>query len=682
MISRNMLIVFCLLCLLNFDLRLINAVDPLGHYCENTTYNPNTTTGRTYETNLNFLLSTLSSNASQATTNGFNNFTAGNDPSNRVYGLFMCRGDVNTDACAECVANASREIVQLCQDQRIAIIWYDNCLLRYSSESMFTRADQSIILTMWNTENATEPDKFNQVLGDMMDNITSQAANDRSGKKFAVQEANYSPFQRNIYALGQCTPDVSSDDCDSCLRNCIGNIPRCCNDRQGGRVLFPSCNIRFEVYKFYNSESPAPAPPPILSLSPPPPSPSPPTATSSRDNGGISKRTIVAIAAPVVAVVAIAAFVLAFCIARRSRKQYDVIFETTVDASEISMVESLQYNFNEVQAATNNFALGNRIGEGGFGPVYKGTLSNGQVIAVKRLSRSSAQGVNEFKNEIALVAKLQHRNLVRLLGFCLEGEEKLLIYEFVQNKSLDYFLFDPQKQQLLDWSRRYKIIGGIARGLLYLHEDSRLKIVHRDLKVSNVLLDENMNAKIADFGMARIFGIDQSEGNTSKIAGTFGYMAPEYAMHGLFSAKSDVFSFGVLLLEIVSGKKNSNFYQTNGADDLLSYAWRQWRDGTPLALVDPSTGDSYARNEVIQSIHIGLLCVQEDVEQRPTMASVVLMLNSYSITLPTPNPPAFFGRSRTQSLPKELPESDKSTSSKSVPEPSLNEVSITELYPR
>ncbi|KAL3522075.1 hypothetical protein ACH5RR_014909 [Cinchona calisaya] len=684
MISRNILIIICcLLCLLNFDKRVVIAQDPPVINCGNSPYNPNTTTGKNYQTNLNFLLSTLSSNASRATTNGFYNFTAGNgnDPSSTVYGLFLCRGDINTDVCAQCVETASRRVVEYCGPQKTAIIWYVYCMLRYSNESMFSRADQNIKYYIWITQNVSDPERFNPVLGDMMDSIASQAANDRSGKKFAVNESVYSPFQKRIYAFGQCTPDLSSGDCENCLRNVIVDLPSCCNNSPGAIILVPSCKIRYDLYKFYNTVTPAPAPAPTPILLPPPP-PTPLTPASNTGDGGISKQTIVAVVIPAAVVVAIVLFALAFCIARRSRKRYDVIVETTVRESEISMVESLQYNFNAIQVATNNFALGNKIGEGGFGPVYQGTLPNGQLVAVKRLSRSSAQGVEEFKNEIVLVARLQHRNLVRLLGFCLEGKEKVLIYEFVKNKSLDYFLFDPGKQKLLDWSRRYKIIGGIARGLLYLHEDSRLKIIHRDLKASNVLLDQNMNPKIADFGMARIFQIDQSKENTSRIAGTFGYMAPEYAMHGFFSAKSDVFSFGVLLLEIITGKKNRSFYQTNGGDNLLSYAWRQWRAGTPLSLLDQSIGDSYARNEVIRSIHIGLLCVQEDVEQRPTMASVVLMLNSYSITLPTPKRPAFFGRSRTQSLSEELPKSDKSTSTKSVPEQSLNEVSITELYPR
>ncbi|KAL0012410.1 hypothetical protein SO802_007518 [Lithocarpus litseifolius] len=186
----------------------------------------------------------------------------------------------------------------------------------------------------------------------------------------------------------------------------------------------------------------------------------------------------------------------------------------------IKNVESSQFHFSTIRAATNNFTDENILGKGGFGIVFKGNLLNGQEIAVKRLSRNSQQGDFEFKNEVLLVAKLQHRNLVRLLGFCLEGNERLLIYEFVPNRSLDYYIFDPMKCAHINWERRYKIIKGIARGLLYLHEDSRLRIIHRDLKASNILLDAEMNSKISDFGMARMFVLDQTEGNTNRIVGT------------------------------------------------------------------------------------------------------------------------------------------------------------------
>ncbi|KEH16806.1 S-locus lectin kinase family protein [Medicago truncatula] len=221
--------------------------------------------------------------------------------------------------------------------------------------------------------------------------------------------------------------------------------------------------------------------------------------------------------------------------------------------------------------ATKNFSFDNKLGEGGFGPVYKGTLLDGQEIAVKRLSRSSGQGLKEFKNEVILCTKLQHRNLVKVVGCCIEGDEKMLIYEYMSNKSLDTFLFDPFQSKLLDWSARFNILFGIARGLLYLHQDSRLRIIHRDLKVSNILLDDDMNPKISDFGMARMCGGDQIEGRTNRIVGTYGYMAPEYATDGLFSIKSDVFSFGVLLLEIISGKKNRALSYHEEDHNLIGY---------------------------------------------------------------------------------------------------------------
>ncbi|MFQ6652296.1 hypothetical protein Gotur_024230, partial [Gossypium turneri] len=388
---------------------------------------------------------------------------------------------------------------------------------------------------------------------------------------------------------------------------------------------------------------------------------------------------IIAIIAPI-AVSVLLLFLGCCLLRRRARKKYKAVEEEN-EKDDISAIETLQYDFSTIEVATNNFSYSNKLGEGGFGEVYKGTLPSGQEIAVKRLSRSSGQGIEEFKNEALLVAKLQHRNLVRLLGFCLEREEKILIYEFVPNKSLDCFLFDPEKQAQLDWSTRYKIILGVARGILYLHEDSRLKIIHRDLKVSNILLDSDMNSKISDFGMARIFGVDQTQGTTKRVVGTYGYMSPEYAMHGQFSVKSDVFSFGVLVLEIVSGKRNSNFYRTDAADDLISYAWKQWKNGTPLELLDTVLKDNYSRNEVIRCIQIGLLCVQEDPAERPTMATIAMMLNSYSVTLPVPNEPAFFRNSRTEGkMPDVGLESDQSTS-RSTPW-SINDVSITELDPR
>ncbi|KAL0331022.1 UNVERIFIED_CONTAM: G-type lectin S-receptor-like serine/threonine-protein kinase [Sesamum angustifolium] len=223
-----------------------------------------------------------------------------------------------------------------------------------------------------------------------------------------------------------------------------------------------------------------------------------------------------------------------------------------------------RFTYAYIVSATSNFSSDYKLGQGGFGPVYKGIAPQGQDIAVKILSRQSGQGLLEFKTELILISGLQHVNLVKLLGFCIHGDDKMLIYDYMPNKSLDFFLFSPSTREQLDWQQRINIIEGMAQGLLYLHKHSRLKIIHRDLKPSNILLDENMKPKISDFGLARIFKQNVDEANTNRRVGTYGYMAPEYAMQGIFSVKSDVYSFGVMVLEIVSGRRINSFHQIEG----------------------------------------------------------------------------------------------------------------------
>ncbi|KAL8217915.1 hypothetical protein R6Q57_021288 [Mikania cordata] len=305
-------------------------------------------------------------------------------------------------------------------------------------------------------------------------------------------------------------------------------------------------------------------------------------------------------------------------------------------------MELCYFTFQSISSATNNFSNANKLGKGGFGEVYKGKFVDGQEVAVKRLSRSSGQGVKEFKNETELIAKLQHTNLVRLLGCCVEKKEKILVYEYMPNKSLDFFLFDHEKKGLLDWNSRFVIIEGIAQGLLYLHKFSRLRIIHRDLKASNILLDDYLKPKISDFGMAKLFGINESEANTSRVVGTRGYMPPEYLIDGIISTKIDVFSFGVLILEIISSKMNYVSYDVEHPLNLLGLAWELWNQGKGLELMDPVLEDTSTPKEVMTCIHVGLLCVQDHATDRPTMSEVVSMLTNENMHLPDPKPPAFF----------------------------------------
>ncbi|GAB4841100.1 hypothetical protein Ancab_039673 [Ancistrocladus abbreviatus] len=328
----------------------------------------------------------------------------------------------------------------------------------------------------------------------------------------------------------------------------------------------------------------------------------------------------------------------------------------------------LLFDFKIIAEATDNFSEDKKLGEGGFGPVYKGILKGSQEIAVKRLSKYSTQGLDEFKTEVKYIAKLQHRNLVKLLGCCIQFEERMLIYEYMPNKSLDYFIFDQERSRSLNWAKRFDIINGIARGLLYLHQDSRLRIVHRDLKASNILLDHEFKAKISDFGMARSFDGNDCEAKTKRVVGTYGYMSPEYAIDGLFSLKSDVFSFGVLVLEIVSGNRNRGFSHPDHHHNLLGHAWKLYNEGESSKMIDPALVEqSNNTTQILRSIHIGQLCVQELPEDRPTMSSVVFMLGSEN-ELPQPKQPGFF---ITRILTKE-----DSTSC------STNEITITRLAGR
>ncbi|XP_020696488.1 G-type lectin S-receptor-like serine/threonine-protein kinase At4g27290 isoform X1 [Dendrobium catenatum] len=328
------------------------------------------------------------------------------------------------------------------------------------------------------------------------------------------------------------------------------------------------------------------------------------------------------------------------------------------------------YDFETIVEATNNFSEENKLGEGGFGPVYKGKKRDGKEIAVKRLSKSSKQGANEFKNEVMSIAKLQHRNLVLLLGCCIQRHERMLIYEYMPNKSLDTFLFDKEKKVLLNWKMRYKIIIGIARGLLYLHQDSAVRIIHRDLKASNILLNQEMEPKISDFGLARIFRGDDTKSETKRVVGTYGYMSPEYVMEGIFSIKSDVFSYGVIILEIISNRRNTGS-PSQSNNHLIDRAWILWNEGKAIELVDESISNSFPIIEVLRCIKVGLLCVQEYTNDRPLMSSVILMLTSGTEVLPEPKRPGFV--SRRYSF-----EEDHSSSIKQGVE-SINDVSLTVL---
>ncbi|XP_028806153.1 putative receptor-like protein kinase At4g00960 [Neltuma alba] len=579
-----------------------------------------------------------------------------------VHAFGFCRGDVKPDSCRSCLLNAAILLPQLCPNQKEEVGYYDNCTFRYSHRSLFGIYNVSDrIFFAWSQQSSTTlNDIYVQV---QLDKVEDQAPIGDSHRKFAA--ANDSTSESGeVYAFAQCSPDLSEDYCRSCLQNVSSRIQICCDGRNGGRVFNPSCYIRYESYLFYDYTA--------VSTQPPPP---PSTAVTLPQGGSDStgSQTAVKITVPIIVAVIFCCLVGCYLLRRKTRKRSQSIL-TDSFGEEGSNLRSLQFSLVTIEAATNKFSEENKIGKGGFGEVYKGVLPDGREIAVKRLSKSSGQGTLEFKNEILLIAKLQHRNLVTLLGFCLEEQEKILIYEYVPNKSIDFFLFDPEKQRVLDWFERFKIIRGIAQGLCYMHQHSRLKVIHRDLKLCNILLDDKMNPKISDFGMARMIAIDEDQGSTKRIVGTYGYMAPEYLIYGHFSEKSDVFSFGVIILELLSGKKNAKSYESF----LLADVWKHWKEGTPLQILDPCLMESSCQIEAMRCVQIGLVCVQKNPDERPTMAEVVSYLSNLSIELPSPTEPPFLIH-LNPTMSTECSSDQTTQSSKTVVS---NEISITEILPR
>ncbi|KAE8728551.1 cysteine-rich receptor-like protein kinase 29-like [Hibiscus syriacus] len=613
--------------------------------CQSATYNNhaclgpgNETATAGYISNLTVLLDSMSSKASD------NSFY--NDSLNGIYSLFLCRGDVSSDVCRVCVYNATQTCTQVCPSDKSAIIWYDQCLLQYSDINFFGQPRFFPMLLMWNTHNSTSPEEGNIGTLGLFYSLVDQAP--YAENMFRTNEMVVGNGPERRYGLVQCSRDLDVRSCSSCLGQLLNRSEECCIERTGWRILSPSCFIRYEMYPFYNQTSSDSTE-------------SPPVDEEGTYKGGKSKRkiivTVVSSIAGVFASVLVAGFWY-YSSSVKKRKQTGTSERILLRGSQGSKSDRLveedthlylsdedhsreMYHFNlaTIQAATHNFSIENKLGEGGFGPVYKVERENVQWEgnSSQKAFNEFEAGLEEFKNEVKLIFKLQHKNLVRLLGYCLEEDEKLLVYEYMANTSLDAFLFDPEKCKVLDWEKRSNIITGAARGLQYLHEDSRLKIIHRDLKASNVLLDDDMNPKISDFGTARIFGGNQVEANTARVVGTYGYMAPEYALEGLFSNKSDVYSFGVLMLEILSGKKNRGFYHPECGQSLLTYAWLLWNEGKRLELIDPNIAQNHPIDEVLRYIHVALLCVQDDPALRPAMSSVILMLGSKSVNLPQPS---------------------------------------------
>ncbi|CAL5338299.1 unnamed protein product [Camellia sinensis] len=533
-----------------------------------------------------------------------------------VYAFGECMKDLSRSDCDLCFAQIKTQILRCLPFQRLirgGRLFYDGCYLRYDDYMFFNESLSGLDRTVCGSSGFVGGNEtlFRENVGDLVRNLSLEGVNNG---RFAV--GSVSRGNLTVYGLAQCWEFVNGSDCEKCLGDAEVKIGSCLAEQEG-RVLNSGCYMRYSTQKFYYNS----------------------TSGGQPGHGAISFFVWIKLAKK-----------------RRERKQLGALLFTVNNSK-------LNFSYETLEKATNYFHQSNKLGQGGSGSVYKGILPDGHTVAIKRLFFNTTQWVDHFFNEVNLISDIHHKNLAKLLGCSITGPESLLVYEFVANQSLNDHLFVKKNVlQPLNWEVRYKIILGTAGGLAYLHEESKLRIIHRDIKLSNVLLDEDFEPKIADFGLARLLPEDKTHISTA-IAGTLGYMAPEYIVRGKLTEKADVYSFGVLLIEVVSGRSNNSFSQN--AYSILQTVWNLYRLRRLCEVVDPNLEGKFEEEEANRLLQVGLLCVQASAELRPSMSNVVKMLKDEHHEIPQPTQPPFLNSS---SVSAEISSRDQSETYHSRPQ--------------
>ncbi|KAE8706702.1 Cysteine-rich receptor-like protein kinase 42 [Hibiscus syriacus] len=532
-----------------------------------------------------------------------------------IYALAQCHRDLSQTDCLLCYA-ASRAKIPRCLPFNSARIFLDGCFLRYDNYSFYRESVSSSFdkvicssddVVMFGQESTKRVDLFGKKVDYAVSSVTKIALRDGGFGAVAVD---------GVFALAQCWDSVPFEGCRECLHKAAMAVEGC-SPKAEGRGLNTGCYLRYSTEKFFNERG---------------------ETEHSPGFSGIA--VIIAIVSATSAFIMLSVAAAYVTYARFSKRKKEL--ENLGHISRNFDKSGLKFKYETLEKATDYFSLSRKLGQGGAGSVFMGILPNGKIVAVKRLIYNTRQWVDEIFNEVSLISRIQHNNLVKLLGCSIEGPESLLVYEYVPNKSLDQFIFDEEKAKQLKWKHRFEIIVGTAEGLAHLHgggSDSETRIIHRDIKSSNVLLDENLNPKIADFGLVRCLAPDRSHLSTG-VAGTLGYMAPEYVVRGQLTEKADVYSFGVLVLEIVCGKRNTTFSKDSAS--LVQTVWTLYRSNRLGEAVDCCIRDEIlAREAPIYVLQVGLLCTQASVSLRPSMAEVVEMLTGKDAEIPVPKQPPF-----------------------------------------
>ncbi|XP_059078181.1 cysteine-rich receptor-like protein kinase 2 [Cryptomeria japonica] len=519
----------------------------------------------------------------------------GTDP---VYGLAQCRQDKNSSECLKCIRAAEKKI-RTCSNVSGGRIMYDDCFLRYESDNFFTQNTSPGSAELCVDYEIIDTGKDPHIIQGLMSDLCKVAP--RVHDYYAAYFRKGS--NKTIYGLAYCMKSLSSEGCRDCLNLAEINIRNCLN-HSNGRAIEAGCYLRYDFYPFFTIKS-------ITDLR---------RYIRTEESGSAIAWILIWIFGGTFLVgVIITPYILGPLI---------VGFFKRCRNGKVHSEGPTDFDFSILQQATNNFHPANKLGEGAFGQVYKGTLKSGKVVAVKKLSLTHSQltqALKQFAVEVKLIANVHHRNLLRLLGCSTQGPERLLVYEYMQNRSLDKKLFG-KRENPLSWQTRYNIMLGTARGIAYLHEEFDVCIIHRDIKSSNILLDDDLQPKVADFGLARLLPDDRTH-LTTRCAGTLGYTAPEYAIHGQLTEKADTYSYGVVVLELITGRKSIDLSKPPHKQYLLDWIWKLYEANRILEAVDECIAkEEYSEEEVLRALNLALLCTQASVADRPSMSEVVAML--------------------------------------------------------
>ncbi|KAL8120275.1 cold-responsive protein kinase 1-like [Apium graveolens] len=526
---------------------------------------------------------------------------------NPVYSLVQCRNYLSPADCVACFDIAALDIRKFCNLANGARVVYDGCILRYELRNFFTEIELGSSSEVCNVnQSVSAAAAFNLVGVGLLKDLA--AATPKIKSYFAVakrQVFDGRPSEKasvTVYAVAQCLATVSQGDCKSCLASAFTNIQNCL-PQAGASSVAAGCFLRYSVTSFFADND-------ITNIMP------------YVQEGSSSTKT--AIVAGVVGAISLLLFLLALLLwyrllrKRKAAKRGNILGVTKLQGPTI-------YSYSDLKSATKNFSEEHKVGEGGFGDIYKGIIENGTIVAVKKLDVTTSKEKTDFESEVRLISNVHHRNIIRLLGCGGKGPVQLLVYEYMENGSLDKFLYG-NKRGTLTWKQRIDIILGIARGLAYLHEQFHVCIIHRDIKSSNILLDDDFQPKIADFGLARLLPTGQSH-VTTRYAGTFGYTAPEYAIHGHLCEKVDTYGFGIVVLEIISGQSCTHMENELQTEFLLEHAWKSYDNGTHDKLIDETLDPrEYSVENAKRMIEIALKCTQSPFSLRPTMSQVVVLL--------------------------------------------------------